>query len=129
MGPRRSGGADRADEVDGELTHERFLGHLLDTTSVGQARVVDDDVDLAERVGTGAHRLRGANEGRDVAGVGDRLAAGGNELVDHLLGQASVAKDARARRFRVAGEAHVAHYDLRAALGEEQRVGATDAAS
>jgi hypothetical protein len=88
------------------------------------AGVVDEHVDAAEaldRVG----RDRGGGRGvGDVGAVGDRLAAGGHDLVGDALGEAHVAA-------AVAGEhvAEVVDDHLGATLGERQRVCAAEAAA
>ena len=54
------------------------------------AGVVDQHVEVAERVDRGVDHALGAVPVGDVVAVGDGLAAGGGDLVDHLRGRRRV---------------------------------------
>ena len=81
--PRGVGDAERAEHVD--LVDEVPVGlrHLRERDVAEDAGVVDDDVDLAERVDRGLDDLVAV---LDRVVVGDRLAAGGLDLGDDLVG-------------------------------------------
>jgi len=55
------------------------------------ACVVDDDVEASEGIDGLGDEMVGAVPGADFVGVGDRLAAGGLDLVHNLLGGTPVA--------------------------------------
>ena len=85
--------------------------------------VVDDDVEVAEGLDRGVDDCLGAVEVGDAVGVGDRLAAGGDDLVDDRLCGAGVGAAA------VGGAAEVVDDDLGAQRCEQQRVLTADAAA
>ena len=85
MGQRGADDADRADQVGLDDPPDLFVGRLLDGREQGVARVVDDDVDLAE-VGEG-----GIEHGAGRVGIGhvepphpQAIARGGGEVVERL---------------------------------------------
>jgi hypothetical protein len=83
--PRRLRHVEGALEVDVEHRLELLLRHVLERRVAQDARVVDDDVDLAERVERRLHDgLAALRRGHRVV-VGHGLAAGGLDLVDDLL--------------------------------------------
>src|SRR5690606_33292658 len=94
-----------------------LLRQLLEGGVAEDARVVDDDVDPLPRVERGLDDLVAV---LDRVVVGDRLAAGGLDLLDDLVG--------RRARFASAGRAaaEVVDHDLAAARGEQERMGATE---
>ena len=67
------------------------LGHVRQHPVAQDAGVVDQDVEVAERVDRRSDHALGTLEVGDVLAVGDRLTAHRRDLVDHLLGRAEVA--------------------------------------
>jgi len=98
------------------------LRHVHEHAVAQDAGVVDQDVEVAERLHGHVDHALGALPVGDVVVVRDRLAAHGLDLVHDLLCRRGVV--ARA----VVGAAEVVHHDLCALRGEEQRVLAADAA-
>ena len=95
-----------------------LLRHLRERDIAEDAGVVDDDVDAAERVDRGLDDLVAV---LDRVVVGDRLAAGGLDLLDHLVG------GRRALALAVDAAAEVVDHDARAARREQESVGPTEA--
>ena len=62
-----------------------LVGHVEQHPVSRDARVVDHDVQAALLFG-GSHQAVGGRALADVAGDGDRRAAGGVDLVDHVAG-------------------------------------------
>ena len=122
--PGRAGDVERALEVHVEHRVDQVGRHVVERLVAQDAGVVDDDVDLAERVDGGLDDGLAALGRGDGVVVGHGLAAGRLDLVDDL--------SARPRR-RTAGAvdraAEVVDDDQRAALGEQERVGAAEAAA
>src|ERR687894_382050 len=123
--PAQSLMSSRSEEHTSELQSHRDL-HSFPTRRSSDlvaedAGVVDEHVELAERLDRGADALLGAGPVADVVGVGHRLATGGDDLVDHLLGGTGVTADAVHRA------AEVVDHDARALCGEQQSVLAADA--
>ncbi len=87
------------------------------------AGVVDDDVDLAERVECALDDCCAALGGGDRVGVGDGVAAGSGDLVHDQLSGALVAAGA------VDGTAEIVHHDERTTLGHHQGVLPAEAAT
>ena len=86
----RSGGADDAegdDRVDVEHRLEVLVGHLVNGSVDRVAGVVDDDVDLAERVDRLPHELVGRARLGQIAGKHRGLAL---DLAGGLLGDVAV---------------------------------------
>ena len=77
--------------------------------------------EVAERVDGGLHQAAGAVPVGDVVAVGDRLAAGGADLLDDLAGGAGAAAGA------VELAAEVVDHDLGALAGQLEGVGPADA--
>ncbi len=117
------GHVERALQVDADDRVELVLAHRDEHAVTQDARVVHDDVEVAEaRHGLVDHGL-GPGEGAHAVGVGHGLAARGGDLVGHGLGR----RDVRARS--VDRAAQVVDHDLGPERGEEQRVLAADATS
>ena len=114
--PRRLGDVERAAEVDVEDGVDEVGGEVLERLVAEDAGVVDDDVDAPEGVDCGLHDRRSALGRGDRVGVGDRFAAGGLDLVDHLLRRPGVGAGAVDRA------AEVVDHDQRTAGREQQRV-------
>ena len=112
-----------AAEVDPHDGVPLLLRHVGEHPVPQDAGIIDEDVEVTE----GAHGL--IDEAlrtlpvRDVVVVGDRLATGGDDLVDDLLGGRRVG----ASPVRVAAE--VVDDDLGALPGEKEGVLPTDASS
>ena len=87
-----------------------------------EPRVVHEHVEATEGVDRGVDEAVGAVPVGDVVGVRDRLTAGGDDLVDHLLRGAAVGAGS------VTCHAEVVHDDAGALAGEGQGVLAPDAA-
>src|SRR5262249_18772424 len=87
-------------------------------------RVVDADVELAERVDGRLHHALTAGHARHAVVVRDGLAAERRDLGDDLVGHAVPAAAAA-----VARAAEIVDDELGALLGERERVAATDAAA
>jgi hypothetical protein len=66
------------------------LGHVDQDPVPQDAGVVDQDVEVAEGLDGGVDQPLAALPVADVVGVGHRLAAGGGDLVHHLLGRRPV---------------------------------------
>ena len=98
--PGRLGDVERALQVHVEHRVHQVGLHVVERLVAQDARVVDDDVDRAVGVERGLHDGLAALGGGDGVGVGDGLAAGGLDLVDHVLGGALVAAAAVDRRRR-----------------------------
>ena len=113
---------ERALEVHGDDAVEVLLGHRHEHPVAQDAGVVDDDVEVAERLDGLVRPSPGTVEGGDAVGVGHRLATGGDDLVDDRLGGRGVGTAA------VAGAAEVVDDDLGALGSEQQGVLAADAA-
>ena len=109
---------DREERVE---TVERLVleGHAAER----EPRVVHDRVDAIERVQRRSHRASRAVLGAEVAEVRERLSAGGVDRGDDFVRRAGVGAGAEELG------AGVAHDDLRASLGEQQRVATADASS
>ena len=118
---RRLQAGEGAGQVDVE--HRRpFLGRQLERGAVAQdARVVDQDVEAAERFDSGADDLLGGVEGADRPLLATASPPAALDLLDHA--------GRRRRCSPLPSRAHagVVDDDLGAFLGEEQSVGATDA--
>src|SRR5262249_38241357 len=94
--------------------------HLEERLVAKDARVVHEDIELAEGVDRGLDDVLGAGALGDVVEARDRLAAGGPDLRADLLGhRLAFTGDA-------AGTAEVVDDALGALLGEENRVRAAD---
>ena len=121
--PRRLRHVERAAKVDGDDRVEQVGVHVVERLVTQDAGVVDDDVDLAERIDCTLDDRRAALGRRDRVGVGDGLATGLADLVDDELGSALVGAGA------VDGTAEIVHHDERTALGHHQCVLAPEAAT
>jgi len=109
-------------EVD---LHDRvplFLGHVEAHLVAEDPRVVDEDVEPAERLDRLVHHALGTAPAGAVVTVGDGLAAGGLDLLDDLLRRPSVAALAGARATQVVD------HDRGALAREEQCFLSPDAA-
>ena len=67
-----------------------FVAHLLDDVVPGIARVVDDDVDAAERLQCGLDQAFTEVRLGDIAGEGQCLAAAAADLLHHIIGRCGV---------------------------------------
>ncbi len=74
-------------EVDGDDGVPLLLGHVHEHPVAEDPGVVDEDVEAAELVDRLLDHATGAREVGDVLAVRDRLAAGGADLLDDLLGR------------------------------------------
>ena len=92
------------------------LAHREEHAVTQDPRVVDHDVEAAEDVDGLADDALAPVPGGDVVGVGHGLPAGGDDLVDHLLGGPDVTAGA------VTAAADVVDHDLRPVRGQEERV-------
>ena len=121
--PDRLGAVHRAHQVDVDDEPEVVELHLGEALVAQDAGVVDEDVDPAplgqRRVD---HRLHGAEVG-DRGAVGDRLAAGGADLLGDGVGGGRRAAAAVERAAQVVDD------DRRAARRQRQRVLAAEAAA
>ena len=77
-------------EVDVDDRVPLLLGHVEAHLVAEDPGVVDEDVEPAELVDRLRDQRLAAVPGRDVVEVGDGLPAGGDDLVDDLLGRALV---------------------------------------
>ena len=100
-----------------------LLGHVGEHPVAQDAGVVDDDVQIAERLDRGVDEALGSLPAADTVAVGDGLAAHPLDLVDDLLGRRQVAAAAVDR------PAEIVDDDLGTVLGKAERVLATDAAA
>jgi hypothetical protein len=94
-------------EVHGDDGVPLLLAHVDEEAVAQDARVVHEDVQLAEGVQRRLHQPLGARPFGHVVGVGHGLAAEADDLVHHLLGGDGVG---------------VVDHDPGAFTGEEQRV-------
>src|SRR5205807_6704142 len=60
-----------------------LLGHRADVRVTEDPSVVDEHVEAAERVQRALDERLAARPGRDIVGVGDRIAGGGSDLLHH----------------------------------------------
>ncbi len=119
--PRRPPDVERATQLRVDDRVELGLGELGERCHAHLTRVVDHDIDRAEGVERGLHDRGAALGGGDGPVVGDRSAAGRDDLSDHLVGR---------RRGRGVGHAvgvadahpEVVDQDARTPRREEQRV-------
>ena len=109
-------------QVDGDDRIPLFLGHVHEHAVAQDARVVDEDVELAECLDRGVDHSLATLPARDVVAVRDRLAAHLLDLVHDLLGRRLVATGA------VGVAPEVVDDDLGAFRGKEQRMLPADAA-
>ncbi len=100
-----------------------LFAHVEDHAVAQDAGVVDDDVELAEVVDRAIDDSFGSLEVGDALEVGDRLAAGGSDFLDHVLRRGARLPGA------VEVTAEVIHDHLGAVLGQQQRLFAPDAAA
>ena len=107
-------------EVDGDDGVPLVLGHVHEHPVAQDPGVVDEDVEASEVIERLPDEPRGAGEVGDVLAVRGRLAALCLDLVDDLLRGGVVVP--------LAGErgAEIVDDDLRACLGERERVCAAD---
>ena len=124
VGGGPAGGGEVALEVDGDDGVPLVLGHVDDHPVAQDAGVVDEDVEVAERLDRRVDQPLGALPVGDVVAVDDRLAAQ-VALISATTCWAGVASPPVA----VVGAAEVVDDDLGALRGEQQRVLAADAAS
>jgi hypothetical protein len=123
VGPGRVGYVKAAVEVHLQDGVEVVFGQLVEGAVAQDAGVVHHAVDGAEFLDRGRHDF-GSTVGAGHRGVaGDGLAAGGADLIDHLIGAAG------ARPGPVAGPTEVVDDDERAVVGEEPCVGAPQPSS
>ena len=99
------------------------LGHVGDHPVAEDARVVDEHVQLAERVDRGLDQALAALPVGAAVGVRHRLAAHRLDLLDHLL------RGTRVGPRPVLRTAEVVDHDLGALTREEERVLAPDPAT
>ena len=84
--PRRTADVERATELRVDHRVELRLGELAERRHAHLTGVVDDDIDGAERVERGVDDGAAALGRRDGVAVGDGLAAGRPDLLDHRVG-------------------------------------------
>ena len=84
--------------MDGDHGIPLVLGHVYEHPVAEDSRVVDEDVEPPELVDRLLHEPLRAREVGDVLAVRRRLAAGGADLLDDLLGRAGVGSLAGERR-------------------------------
>ena len=96
------------------------FAHVGEHAVAQDARVVDENVESAERRDGLIDESFCASPFADVVGIGNGLSAGGNNFIDHFLSWAFVDTSA------VSGTAEIVHHDLCAFGGEHQRVVAPD---
>ena len=77
-------------QVHGDHRVPLLLGHVEAETIAEDAGVVDHDVETAVVVERLVDQRLATGPRRDVVDVGHRIAAGGDDLVDHLLGRPRV---------------------------------------
>ena len=110
-------------EVDGDDGVPLGLGHVDDHPVAQDAGVVDQDVEVAERLDRRVDQALGAFPVGHVVGVDDGLAAEVADLGDDLLGRR------RVLTVTVVGATEVVDDDPGPLRGEQERVLAADAAS
>ena len=120
VGGRPSGRCEVALEVDGDDRVPLLLGHVDDHPVAQDAGVVDEDVEIAERLDRAVDQALRTLPVGDVVAVDDRFAADGFDLVDNLLRRRDVGAGA------VVGAAEVVDDDAGAFAGEEQRMLSSD---
>ena len=99
-----------------------LFGHVDEHPVAQDARVVDEDVEIAERLDRGVDEALRTFPVGDVVAVDDRLATTGADLLDHLLSRGDVGPGAVVRRAEVVDD------DLGTFGGEVQGMLAADAA-
>ena len=117
------GAVERTLEVHGDDRVEVFFGHLDERPVADDARVVDQDVDLAERVDGRLHDALSAVELRDRVVARDGLASERLDLLAHLR------RGVLFRAPAVDAAADVVDDDARAFAGHAQHELAADPAS
>ena len=120
------GGHEVALEVHPDDVVPLLLAHVDEEPVPQDAGVVDQHVEVAERLDRRLDQALAALPVGHVVTVGDGTAAGGHDLGDHLLGRGAAV--AAARTAVVGGPATVVHHDGGALGREEQGVLTTDAA-
>src|SRR5439155_10295161 len=122
---RRSGARDVERAVEVHLDDRApFLDRHIEEEAVAQdAGVIDHHIELSKRIDRGLDNPVGRFPLGDAVGVRDRRAAGGADLVDHLLRRAGVAAFAFHRG------ADIVHQHACAGGGEREREIAADAAA
>ena len=106
------------------MTSSHSASDMLTSDAVAQdAGVVDEHVEVAERLDGRVHEALGAVPVGDVVEVGDGLAATGADLGRDLVGRGVVGADT------IVGATEVVDHDLGALGREEQGVLAADAAA
>ena len=73
-------------EMDADNVVPLLLGHVEDHPVAQDAGDVDQDVELAELLDRLIDEPLAARHARDIHVIGDRLAAGGHDLLDHIVG-------------------------------------------
>src|SRR5581483_1063627 len=119
----RQRGAERALQVNADHRVPLLLGHLGEGAVTQDAGVVDENVDLAERLDRVVEQGFAARDRADVGAVGDRLAAAFINRVGDLLCHGGVLAGA------VAWAAEVIDDDGRAFACKQLCVGSTEAAA
>ena len=94
MDPCRLGHVERATKVNVEHRVDEVGSHVVERLVAQDACVVDDDVDLAERIDRGLHDCGAAFGGGNAVGVGNCLAARSADFVDDKVSGALVAAGA-----------------------------------
>ncbi len=122
VGPRCARRVERSADVHGEMPREVVGVGLGEPRPPDDAGVVDQDVEASEALDRRVHERLGAGLGGDVAAVGDRDPAGGDDLVDDIGGRCGVGPDTLHRAAEVVDD------DAGPSVGEEARVGPADPA-